>query len=183
MSRETDKLMAVLSPEERAAWFAGSVIDIGAGDSPVVPHAKVFDVADGDANRVLDYVDGQFDCVYSSHCLEHMYDAYCALADWWQLVKPGGWLVVTVPDEDLYEQGAWPSRYNADHKWTFTLSKRSSWSPRSVNVMQLAKTLEGGDVQAVELQDAGYDRSLRGVDQTRRPGVLAQIMLVVRKRG
>src|SRR5260221_7032838 len=37
----------------------------------------------------------------------------------------------------LYEQGVFPSRFNGDHKSTFTISKASSWSPVSVNVLDL----------------------------------------------
>ena len=39
-----------------------------------------------------------------------------------------------VPDEDLYEQGQFPSTYNVDHKWTFTILKTTSWSPCSLNL-------------------------------------------------
>src|SRR6185312_3014562 len=52
-------------------------------------------------------------------------------------IKRGGHLVISVPDEDLYEQGVWPSTFNTDHKITFTLSKKTSWSPVSVNVFSL----------------------------------------------
>ena len=52
-----------------------------------------------------------------------MRDPRSAIAQWWGLVKPGGVLFVIVPDEDLYEQGFWPSRFNCDHKWTFTIAK------------------------------------------------------------
>ena len=47
------------------------------------------------------------------------------------MLEPGGHLIVTVPDEDLYEQGHFPSDYNRDHKWTFTIHKPKSWSERS----------------------------------------------------
>jgi hypothetical protein len=67
---------------------------------------------------------------------------------------------VIVPDEDLYEQGVWPSRFNPDHKWTFTIAKHTSWSPVSVNLLDLARALPGGDVLDIRLQDDGYDRQL-----------------------
>jgi len=43
-----------------------------------------------------------------------MRDLQYALREWFQLVKPGDHLIVIVPDEDLYKQGYFPSRFNAD---------------------------------------------------------------------
>jgi len=182
MGNETSKLRALWSNFERSI-FTGKGIDIGCGGDPVCEDVLQFDQGQGDANRITEYVaDRDFDYVYSSHCLEHMHDPVGALAGWWQLVKPGGFLFLIVPDEDLYEQGVWPSRFAPDHKWTFTLSKRNSWSPVSINLIELVfGNLPGSDVVMIELQDAGYDRSIIGVDQTQGPA-LAQIQCIVRKR-
>ncbi len=136
----------------------GSVLDIGAGKDPVVGHAKVFDLADGDANHITQYVKQQFDCVYSSHCLEHMQAPREALQEWWKLARPGGFLFFIVPDEDLYEQGLFPSRFNGDHKHTFTISKKKSWSPVSYNVLDLVQTLPDAEVVSIRLNDINYDR-------------------------
>ena len=65
-----------------------------------------------------------------------MSDPRKTILDWWKLVKPGGYLFVVVPDEDLYEQGVFPSRFNNDHKATFTIAKAKSWSPNSINVLE-----------------------------------------------
>ncbi len=218
---ETSKSRAVWGAVERAA-LQGRGIDIGCGPDPVTPDVRRFDVADGDANEITRFVHEQFDFVYSSHCLEHMRDPRAALREWWQLVRPGGHLFVIVPDEDLYEQGVFPSRFNADHKATFTIAKARSWSPVSYNVLDLARELPAGDIVSLVLQDHGYDRRLlhhgppaapgrglallmrlsralqrRGqrtglldrfivrhaaIDQLHRPGVLAQIQCIVRKR-
>jgi hypothetical protein len=67
---------------------------------------------------------------------------------------------VIVPDEDLYEQGIWPSRFNSDHKWTFTIAKHASWSPVSINLLDLAKSLPDGELVDIRLFDHGYDRRL-----------------------
>src|SRR5262249_42061658 len=136
-----------------------SGIDIGCGADPITPTVRRFDRQDGDANRVSSFVSGSFDFVFSAHCLEHMLDPRAALLDWYSLVKPGGHLIVIVPDEDLYEQGYFPSLFNSDHKHTFTISKKTSWSPRSHNLLDLARNL-GGELVSLELQDSGYDRSL-----------------------
>jgi SAM-dependent methyltransferase len=155
-SSKTKRLWGALE----ASVLRGDGIDIGCGTDPVFPHVTRFDLAQGDANHVSRYIDRQFDFVYASHCLEHMVDPRLALAQWWGLVKPGGVLFVIVPDEDLYEQGFWPSRFNADHKWTFTIAKHSSWSPVSINLFDLARTLPDGEIMDIRLQDAGYQRHL-----------------------
>lgn len=156
---ETSKTRRIWTDVERSL-LTGSGIDIGCGSDPVFAHVRKFDVDDGDANRITDYVSETFDFVYSSHCLEHMRDAPSALAEWWKLVKPGGVLMVIVPDEDLYEQGVFPSRFNSDHKATFTISKSKSWSPKSHNLLNLALALPNGELIGIALQDVGYDRTL-----------------------
>jgi len=137
----------------------GKGIDIGCGPDPVTPEARRFDLEDGDANKITRHVNEQFDFVFSSHCLEHMHDPQDALREWYQLVKPGGYLFFVVPDEDLYEQGVFPSRFNSDHKATFTISKMRSWSPRSYNVLDLARSLPDAEIVKLALNDIGYDRS------------------------
>tara|TARA_B100001093_G_C26860251_1_gene1029782 strand:+ start:16337 stop:17008 length:672 start_codon:yes stop_codon:yes gene_type:complete len=138
----------------------GTGIDIGCGPDPVMPDVKRFDMDDGDANIITEYVKEQFDYVYSAHCLEHMFYPEKTILEWWKLVKPGGYLFFMVPDEDLYEQGIFPSIFNPDHKATFTISKRSSWSPRSYNILDLVNSIPDGKVLKLELQDEGYDRTL-----------------------
>jgi SAM-dependent methyltransferase len=160
--------MAFESSKTRKHWgplehgvLQGEGIDIGCGPDPVLPNVMPFDLAHGDANEILRFVHRKFDFVYASHCLEHMLDPRKAIGQWWELVKPGGALFVIVPDEDLYEQGFWPSRFNRDHKWTFTIAKHSSWSPVSVNLLELARTLPGGEVVDIRLFDTAYDRGLQ----------------------
>ena len=158
----------------------GDGIDIGCGLDPVLPNAMPFDLAHGDANDISRYVQRQFDFVYSSHCLEHMRDAKAALRQWWDLVKPGGVLFLIVPDEDLYEQGVWPSRFNRDHKWTFTIMKDKSWSPVSINLLDLARSLPNGEVLDIRLFDVGYDRRLQSNGQS--AGTLASRFARLRGR-
>jgi SAM-dependent methyltransferase len=142
--------------------ICGKGIDIGCGPDPVTPNCAKFDQEDGDANVISQIISEVFDFVYSSHCLEHMRDPQKALQEWWKLVKPGGYLFVTVPDEDLYEQGVFPNRFNDDHKATFTISKSKSWSPMSYNVLGLGRSLSGGEIISLCLQDRLYDRVLMG---------------------
>lgn len=160
---EASKTLSVISDLHKKLLH-GKGIDIGSGPYPVVQNAEPFDVIHGDADNILDYVKqiGEFDFVFSSHCLEHMKDPYKAISDWWQLVKPGGAMIFIVPDEDLYEQGYWPSIFNGDHKHTFTISKMKSWSPVSVNVIELVNSLSSKKSSEIYLMDNNYDRSLLG---------------------
>lgn len=210
-----------MGPLEKSV-LNGNGIDIGCGPDPIVPNVRKFDVEDGDANQISKYVHEQFDFVFSSHCLEHMHKPKEAILEWWKLVKPGGYLYFIVPDEDIYEQGVFPSRFNPDHKATFTLSKAQSWSPVSINVLDLARSVPNARLISLVLQDHCYDRRLlkfgfnnpasrflrfvlrannaigkrigiklpfleqlfspfTAIDQTLRPGTLAQIQCILQK--
>lgn len=155
---ECSKTKKIWSDLEWNIVREGSGIDIGCGPDPLLPHVRRFDVEDGDANRITEFVKEQFDFVFSSHCLEHMHQPREALLEWWKLVKPGGHIIFIIPDEDLYEQGIWPPRFNTDHKASFTLSKAQSWSPVSYNVLDLAQSLPGGKLVSLHLHDHCYDR-------------------------
>jgi SAM-dependent methyltransferase len=90
-----------------------------------------------------------------------MFDPESALKEWWRLLKSGGHLILVVPDEDLYEQGYWPSRFNSDHKFTFTIKNGKSWSPVSFNILNLVKALPRSKIISTEIQDLKYDYSLQ----------------------
>ena len=142
--------------------FCGSGLDIGCGDDPLFPDVRRFDKQDGDANNITKYINEQFDYVFSSHCLEHMLDPLQALTEWWGVVKPGGYLYILVPDEDMYEKGIWPSKHNSDHKWTFTIHKHKSWSPVSINILDLIRELPSCEPVSLGLVALG-DYSLKMV--------------------
>jgi SAM-dependent methyltransferase len=173
---ETSKSKKTWGPVELAV-LQGSGIDIGCGPDPVFPNVRRFDLAEGDANTITRHVREQFDFVYASHCLEHMHEPKKAVLEWWQLVKPGGHLFFTVPDEDLYEQGVFPSRFNDDHKATFTIWKAQSWSPVSINVRDLAESLPGGRLVQLILQDHNYDRRLLRHGPDNPPGALLRLFI------
>jgi SAM-dependent methyltransferase len=129
--------------------------------------------------------DGTFDFLHASHSLEHMRDVNIALEHWIRIVKPGGFLIITVPDEDLYEQGHWPSRYNTDHKWTFTICKARSWSPCSINVLDLATRLSDRlELERLVLQRDFFreQATWKDVDQTLTPVAECAIEVIWRKR-
>lgn len=160
--KEAQKTSLLRGPDFVARYLQGKVIDIGAGKDLVCPWAEPFDLQHGDANTISRFrPPAAYDAVHSSHCLEHMRDPPAALLDWWSLLKPGGYLVLVVPEEDLYEQGIWPSRFNHDHKATFRLDRATSWSPVSFDIRELVLALPDCELISAEIQDAGFDHVLR----------------------
>lgn len=173
-------------------YFVGQGVDIGGKPDPLSIYQELFDRItgvrtwdweDGDAQLMAGVADGHFDFVHSSHCLEHLVDPRAGLQAWLRILAPGGHLVVTVPDEDLYEQGIFPSTFNRDHKWTFTIHKHSSWSERSLNVLDLVRELgPAAELVRVEQLSANYRFDLPRYDQTLTPVAECGIEFVVRKR-
>lgn len=135
--KETSKAMRRRYLEDERGIFpwkhviAGRGVDVGAGNDKVPLDSFIgFDTKDGDANHLSRYFPKEsFDCLHGSHVLEHMHDAKAALRDWLTLVKPGGYVVQTVPDVGAYENFTYPSRWNPDHKSSFSMIYRGSKFP------------------------------------------------------
>lgn len=174
-------------------YFVGQGIDIGAGrDSiglyqelfPRMAAVRAWDLADGDAQYLNGIADESYDFVHTSHCLEHMVEPSAALLNWLRVLKPGGHLICLIPDEDLYEQGVWPSTFNSDHKWTFTIQKGDrSWSKKSLNLIELfTKLPESISVVKIELLDDIYWYQLPKFDQTLTPIGECAIEFILRKQ-
>ncbi len=126
------------------------ILDIGyrghTGESlPIVAQAVGIDLGyPGYDGVTLPFADGSQDTVYSSHCLEHMADPVAILRDWYRVLRVGGYIVVAVPHQHLYEKKpALPSRFNAEHKQFFTPAKllavfEQALIPNSYRVRHLA---------------------------------------------
>ena len=142
-------------------YIKGSVLDIGCGPNPVVDlynnitFFKGWDLEDGDAQYLKGVPPGNYDCVHSSHSLEHMVDPLASLRRWIEVVVSGGYLVITVPDEEMYEHLTWPSRFNSDHKWSFT-THSSKRLPKSINVFDMLRKLRGIEVVSVTRIEEGW---------------------------
>lgn len=98
----------------------GSGIDVGSGGDPVVPWAISVDLpaesfAAYNSGRTpenaihlcvpsdnLPFKDGALDFVYSSHLLEDFSDWTPHLAEWSRVLKPGGTLVILIPEKELF---------------------------------------------------------------------------------
>lgn len=158
--KETRKTNLIRNKDFFDKYIKEPVIDIGGGTDPITDSAEIFDLSDGDANQILRYRDAStYRTVYSSHCLEHMLNPVDALSQWWQLLKPGGYMIIVVPHEDLYEQGIWPSLARG-HLATFRIKNLPTWSPASHNILQLISSLGGSKIISAEVQDHGFDYDL-----------------------
>lgn len=149
--------------DEYDQYFIGNGIDIGCGDDNIVQFAERFgmtscrgyDLEDGNAEQCLNLEDQSFDFLHSSHCLEHMEDPYRAMYNWLRVVKTGGYLVITVPDEMMYEKRTWPSVFNKDHKWSFRLND-DPCSDHSIHVMDFFRKFTNARIVSVKYLNEGY---------------------------
>lgn len=173
-------------------YFKGDGIDIGCGPDPLSKYTQQFplmtglkpwDLADGDAQLMTNAKDEEYDFVHSSHCLEHLYDPYEGFDNWIRICKPGGHIITTIPDEDLYEQGVWPSTHNPDHKTSWTISKDTSWSPVSINLLEfLYQYKDKVEILKVELINQAFIYDVQRFDQTYHSIAECAIEFIVRKR-
>lgn len=105
-------------------YCKGNGVDIGSGGSPVVPHAIQVDLSDAtyavynsgnsprgpvqwrEDNAVynLPFKNETLDFVYSSHLIEDFLNWDHILIEWRRVLKPGGYLVICLPDKVRWNQ-------------------------------------------------------------------------------
>jgi SAM-dependent methyltransferase len=174
------------------SYFVGYGIDIGCGQDSLnnyrhvfrsIEHVRGWDLPDGDAQYLKGVDDNTYDFVTSSHCLEHMVDVVTALTNWIRVCKRGGYIVITIPDEEMYEHDYWPSRYNSDHKWSFTLRNPDrSKMPKSINVLNLLTAINNqATVEKIEVIRDLYYPNAGDQDQTLHPSIECCIEIILRK--
>jgi SAM-dependent methyltransferase len=170
-------------------YFLGKGVDIGCGPSASldtdifdkIESIAPYDVEQGDANYCANVPDETFDFVYSSHCLEHMFDPYVAFGNWLRICKKGGYMIHCVPHEIFYEKCNWPSMYNLDHKTSWTLEWRSNM-PKTVHAPDfLDHFSEKMEIISVETILRNYDFSRFQEDQTKLHAV-CQIEFIGKKK-
>lgn len=160
-------------------WFIGHGLDIGCGGDPLKPSHFTncksitgYDqcLGNGDAQYLRDIEDNTYDFVVSSHCLEHMHEIYCSLDNWLRVLKPQGFLIVTIPEWRMYEHKHWPSKFNGDHKHSFTMQAASvkNLPGHVLYVPQLLMEFATRcDIEMMQLLTEHFDESLSDtVDQT-----------------
>jgi SAM-dependent methyltransferase len=177
-------------------FFRGDGIDIGAGNDPLVLYHELFpamtrcdpwDVLEGNAETMI-RSNGEplkadaYDFVHASHVLEHMADPWGAVENWTRILKPGGYLVVLVPEWTMYEQQTWPSKWNSDHKRAWTLAGGGMPVHPVISMLHFAATFPLLDTIKLELLDATYRRYLKDIDQTQTPVGECAIEWIAQKR-
>jgi SAM-dependent methyltransferase len=94
-----------------AKYLSGeAILEIGYkgyidGTVPIVPQAIGIDLDYPGYDGVrLPFPDESQDAVYSSHCLEHIQEYQDVLREWYRVLKIGGYLIVIVPHQHLFER-------------------------------------------------------------------------------
>ena len=99
-------------------------LDIGFGGDPIRPDAITIDKSPKcgpaiccDAAK-LPLPDNSYDWIFSSHCLEDFEDATAVLKEWLRVLKPGGNLVLFLPEQETYLEHCRKHNVlpNQDHK-------------------------------------------------------------------
>ena len=105
--------------ERLAVYCKGVGVDVGFGGWAITPSAMCLDREEYHPNRAKNpdaspthligeaedlrwFRDNVLDYVYSSHCLEDFSDIKKVLVEWLRVIKPGGFLVLFLPDEKVY---------------------------------------------------------------------------------
>lgn len=137
-------------------YCRGRGLDIGYGGDLVTPGCDGWDSEHGDAQYLESVADQSYDFVYSSHTLEHMVYCDVALKNWWRVLKPGGYLLLSVPHRDLYEKKQrLPSRWNSDHKHFFLPDRDDP--PDTIGLEQLLReVLDGGQLIYIRVCREGH---------------------------
>ncbi len=81
-----------------AKFCIGQGLDIGAGKWPL-PGAMPVELSNG--GQALALPDGQWDYIFSSHCLEHLANPVEALEHWKVRLRAGGVLFLYLPHPDM----------------------------------------------------------------------------------
>jgi SAM-dependent methyltransferase len=126
----------------------GVVLDVASQGDPVVPWAWQLDLPPdkfawynsnhppagpiqlrGDGAH-LPVDSNSLDCLYSSHLLEDYKDWMPVLKEWVRVIKPGGYLVVLIPDRGLWAaalaRGQTP---NCEHRHEGEAGELTSYAP------------------------------------------------------
>lgn len=137
-------------------YCQGEGLDIGYGADIIDFSASGWDLRNGDAQYLAGIEDESFDYVYSSHCLEHMYDVRIALKNWFRVVRKGGYLLLAIPHRDLYEKkNQLPSLWNGDHKHMFLIGRAEP--PDTLDICEeIRESISNYDIKYIKACDEGH---------------------------
>ena len=101
-------------------YIKGNGLDLGSGLGKVKQSALGIDFGENGINWVGNvtqlhwFHDNVLDYVFSSHCLEHMHNEVEVVKEWKRVVKPGGYVVIYLPDDNYFDNG--PQLKQGEHK-------------------------------------------------------------------
>lgn len=179
----------IRDPDFMSRYFVGHGLDVGAGGDglgkwqhafPGLKGVYHFDKSEGDAQKLEDMRNDSFDFLHASHVLEHMENPFVAMDNWIRVVRRGGYLILTLPDFEMYERGQWPSRFSGEHKHRFSMFSKN---PEIINLLSFA-TIWGDRARTerlIEVREFFNETISPDVDQTRFTNVECAIEWVLRK--
>ena len=101
--------------------------------------------------KVLPFPDESQDAVCSDRLLQHIADYRGAIAEWFRVLRVGGFLIITVPHQFLFERKiSLPSRFDASHQRFYTAASL---------LLEIEEALDplSYRVRFLEDNDAGFD--------------------------
>lgn len=128
-------------------YAQGSVLEVGCGPQKTVPESTGIDIiargefipglpgrksiADftADMREPLPFDSASFDTLIARHILEHLIDPIKVLKQWGQTIKPGGRMIIAVPNQEI--RSSIPLNYQHVHAYTpeslKTLMEQLGW--------------------------------------------------------
>jgi SAM-dependent methyltransferase len=157
-------------------WLSGQGLDISDASDPLssytssFPKISALDLLDQAATHP-EYLDNipndTYDFVHSAFQLQYFEQPFVAVRNWLRVIKPGGFLIIKVPDEDLWYQGVWPPTVDPAAKFSFSLYKSKSWNVQySINSYSFfTQNAIYIDVLKGDRLDENYNYATPNIDQ------------------
>lgn len=149
---------------ELVPYTRGVGLDLGCGAYKTFPHfigvdnltdRRLFgtqmqpDIVIPTCEKLSIFATQSMNFVFSSHLLEHIEDTKASLAEWWRVIKVGGYLCLYLPHKDFYpnigQEGA-----NPDHKHDFL--------PKDI-VAAMEEVADGWDLVENQERNEGFEYS------------------------
>src|SRR3990172_13339669 len=109
-------------------WINGNVLDVCCRDDKITPDSIGIDREYfagvnivGDCRNLRWFQKWAFETIFSSHGLEHLDNPQEALEEWCRVLKPGGNLILYLPETTLYRTYGMAS--NPEHLHEFTIDE------------------------------------------------------------
>jgi SAM-dependent methyltransferase len=175
-------------------YFAGDGLEIsrhGASSAalktlfPRIGHLTLWDGTADEAAQLRNVPDVSFDFIHAGSILAETSNPAKALARWLDVLRPGGYAIFLLPDEDLHGKGRWPNPFNPKHKSSFTIYNDKRALPQSINVLDLVRRVApiAACERVVLVRDHHIDnQEQRDLDQSAHGMAECMIEVVLRKR-